>query len=290
MIMLLCCSSTLLGAPVVPLSGEDGCCGDNLCIVRVVVGILGCLCACGRLSFDPPDGSASGDGGSSSDSPEDGSRPACSDLSGQIMYLSFDEGTGLFVTDRSSGGHNAALSGGPLWAPGRFGGGMMFDGDNDELATIEMPATLTNLPALTACVWHDTIDIATTFETYFDKSAVDGSSFGWNLYGNTEGKAGLFVNTGAYHEVSGNPIGGWHHVCGTWDGGAELHVYVDGAEGPLTAEKTGGADQSDAANELTIANSTMNRKYPVHGSLDEVRLFDRALSATEVAELAACSP
>lgn len=250
------------------------------------------VCSCGRLGFDPTAGSASGDDGGSS-APDGPDAMGDCDLPGLIMYLSFDEGSGLFVMDRSSGGHNAALFGLPTWTTGRFGGGMAFNGDNNELSSIEMPTSLDNLQARTACLWQTTIDVNESFAAYFDKAAVDGDSEGWNLYGSSNGRAGFFVNTRAFREVGGNSLGAWHHVCGTWDGmltEVGIHIYVDGVEPPTLAASEGGPYQADASHELKIGNSDMNRQFPFHGTLDEVRLYNRALSATEVAALTACSP
>lgn len=83
--------------------------------------------------------------------------------------------------------------------------------------------------------------------------------------------------------------GTWHHVVGTYDG-AYLRIYVDGVLdgmayiGPVVAY-TGPA----AMRIGNIQNST-HIVAPTHigvfdGVIDDVRIYDRALSGTEVAEL-----
>jgi hypothetical protein len=60
-------------------------------------------------------------------------------------------------------------------------------------------------------------------------------------------------------------------------------LYVDGT---LQGEGTGGADIPDAATPLQLGVSS-NNNTPYRGHLAHVAFFSRALSATEIANLAA---
>lgn len=76
--------------------------------------------------------------------------------------------------------------------------------------------------------------------------------------------------------------GRWHHFVGTWDG-TTMRMYMDGVEG----------------DNAPYTNTLVSSEYPLHigrnapptgaeyfpGSLDDVRVYNRALSATEVKQL-----
>ncbi len=77
--------------------------------------------------------------------------------------------------------------------------------------------------------------------------------------------------------------GGWHHVAGTYDGATKI-VYLDGQEiGRF--EKVGTIEASTGRIMMSASKDTEDPKCAAE-SLDDVRIYDRALSAVEVAELA----
>src|SRR5207248_133449 len=105
---------------------------------------------------------------------------------------------------------------------------------------------------------------------------------------------------GSWKQVASNiriPAGEWHHVAGTYDG-ASLAIYVDGILGGTLANSQG-IDWTDQAggfpspaqlylgafktNQLG-AGATIPDGF-MDGKLDEVEIFDRALSSQEVAAL-----
>ena len=81
---------------------------------------------------------------------------------------------------------------------------------------------------------------------------------------NVYGTAALATNT-------------WTHVAGTYDG-TTMRFYVNGVEVASLAQ-TGTINTSSGA--LTIGGDASNGQY-WSGLIDEVRIYDRALSATEI--------
>ena len=69
----------------------------------------------------------------------------------------------------------------------------------------------------------------------------------------------------------------WYHVVFTWQD-TTLSIYVDG-ELNNTAACTSGINST--ANTIYLGNHT-TANVGVNGAMDEVRVYDRALSATEV--------
>jgi concanavalin A-like lectin/glucanase superfamily protein len=79
-------------------------------------------------------------------------------------------------------------------------------------------------------------------------------------------------------------LGEWTHVVGVYDpGNNDIRYYVDGFEVPLIGP----------AATPTAPDNTLNARLGMradntlafHGYLDDVRIYDRALSSTEVAEI-----
>jgi hypothetical protein len=76
----------------------------------------------------------------------------------------------------------------------------------------------------------------------------------------------------------------WHHVAYTFDGRTHT-LYLDGA----AADSSSAPPQTGAASIARLGNSPGGGE-PFTGWLDDVRLFDRALTAPEVTRLASGLP
>lgn len=91
--------------------------------------------------------------------------------------------------------------------------------------------------------------------------------------------------TGANHPVYGKtavPLGSWHHVAATYDG-STWRLYLDGL---LDAERAADAvPRFDSIQHFGLGaafNSTGVPAGGLHGALDEVRVYRRALAAAEI--------
>jgi hypothetical protein len=79
----------------------------------------------------------------------------------------------------------------------------------------------------------------------------------------------------------------WHHVAATYDG-ATVKIYIDGT---VDAAAAAAGDVGDSTGSLTFAhNAVRGAQEPVNngffaGALDEVRWYNRALSAAEITAL-----
>jgi hypothetical protein len=76
--------------------------------------------------------------------------------------------------------------------------------------------------------------------------------------------------------------GSWHHLTGTYDG-SEIIVYIDGFE--TTSVSYGGWEIKSSSEPLYIGQRyTFNERFD--GIIDDVCIYDRALSETEIQQLA----
>jgi hypothetical protein len=92
--------------------------------------------------------------------------------------------------------------------------------------------------------------------------------------------------SGANHPVTGKtaiPLGEWHHVAATYDG-STWRLYLDGRlDGEAKVDAT---PRKDSAQHFAIGAALDSEGTPagaLHGAVDEVRVWKRALSATEIA-------
>lgn len=175
--------------------------------------------------------------------------------------------------------------GGTQPAAGKLGAAICCDG---RTGYVEVPHADALEPAtLSAEAW-----------VRFDLYPAPGETRRWivnkNRHESTDGHYGLVVNrdqVGAYLNMGGGEAGRsqawsgpgtlqlrrWHHIAMTYDG-AVLRVYADGAKAasqPVHKPRTRGAAS------LQIGRRQDGYVH-FHGEIDEVRLYNRALSADEV--------
>ncbi len=91
----------------------------------------------------------------------------------------------------------------------------------------------------------------------------------------------LFRESGVSHSLDYNslPSSGWTHIAGTFDGD-EMVIYIDGDEDASMS----GTGWSESSTNLSIGGS-INYEIYKPSSIDDVRLWDKTLSASEVDNL-----
>jgi hypothetical protein len=79
------------------------------------------------------------------------------------------------------------------------------------------------------------------------------------------------------------PVGEWHHIAGQFVPSTAVQIWYDGA---LSNENTTDvpAAMYDAANNVTIGNRP-DGSQPYDGNVEDVRIYDRNLSAKEMNEI-----
>ncbi|PFG38837.1 concanavalin A-like lectin/glucanase superfamily protein [Georgenia soli] len=206
--------------------------------------------------------------------------PAPSGVRGQWLL---DEGSGTVVADSSGLGNDGTVQGTVAWGPGRSGSSLVLDGSGGYVQVPDADS-LDVSAAMTVAAWVRPQVLATQ---YVVKKAVVGSRDGFELSMSSTGRAFFRVNevtSGDRFRVSASSahaLGSWVHLAGTYDG-TTMRFYVDGV---LQGSVAGPAAVATNALGLGIgAEPGGNRKF--RGGIDEVRLYDRALSAQEIAGLA----
>jgi hypothetical protein len=233
----------------------------------------GQVCEAGTCTATPagstPDAGPALDGGPTPDAPID---PA-----GPVLRWDFDEGSGQIAVDASPTGVDGVIDG-AVYVASERGTALSFDGELDAVTAAAAPRVLA--PAVGLAVAARVKPIAAPGEV-----VSLGDNWGLRVI---ETGARFFVYDGLTWELVESEVpltdGLWHHVVGQHTGAA-LEIYVDGA---LAAELPYAVpiDYSLGPDLLVGRHGNQGTTFDYAGEIDEVRVFDRALSAAEIAELA----
>ncbi|MGI8685665.1 MAG: LamG-like jellyroll fold domain-containing protein [Acidimicrobiales bacterium] len=199
---------------------------------------------------------------------------------GLVGAWSFDEPAGLTVVDASGSGNSGTLTNATRDAAGRFGSAVRFNGTNASVVVPDSPSLdLTEGMTLEAWV-KPSAAMGTAWRTAIMKERPQ--QLAYTLYANSETsrpRTQISVE-GSEQGVSGTTqlaLGTWTHLASTYDG-SELRVYVNGTE-VASIEATGSILTS--SNALRFGGNAAFGEF-FEGLLDEVRIYNRALTGTEL--------
>ncbi|MEV4314353.1 LamG-like jellyroll fold domain-containing protein [Actinocrispum sp. NPDC049592] len=192
-----------------------------------------------------------------------------------VAAYSFDDGAGSTAIDRTGRGHTGTLSG-ATWSAGHTSGGLSFNGV-DNLVTIADAADLRLSTAMTLSAWVKPT-ANTAWRTAILKESPGNLSYA--LYASGPGIPSSYFISGNEKFVNGTsplPLNTWSHLTVTYNG-STMRLYVNGSE-VANAPVTGNIASSTAP--LRLGGNLIWGEY-FAGEMDDVRIYNRALSATEV--------
>src|SRR3989344_3444645 len=196
--------------------------------------------------------------------------------SGLLAYYTFDGAdvyeNGAVVADKSGNGNNGAVTGARV-GPGKIGQALHFDGINDLVNT---GSDFIGTSALTISVWVYRENAAGTQRIVGNNRTI--------LSTNTTGRI-LFISDGSTTISSGNncaDAGKWTHVVVTRTSSGVANFYCSGAQYG-TADQASGTPT--AGTENVFLGNRGSGPEPWDGPLDEIRIYNRVLSAAEIKEL-----
>jgi PKD repeat protein/glucose/arabinose dehydrogenase len=201
-------------------------------------------------------------------------------LPGLVGAWGFNEASGGQAVDASGRANHGTLSGAARTASGRFGGALTFDG-LDDWVTVADAASLDLTTGMTMEAWVNPSALGSNWRTAVIKEAPPGA-LAYALYA-SEGtpRASGHVNTGTESDVrspAAIPLNSWTHLTTTYDG-STLRLYVGGLL--VTSKAVTGALVTSTGALRFGGNAIWNEWF--QGRIDEVRIYNRALSAAEVA-------
>jgi len=214
-----------------------------------------------------------------------------------VAHYTFDEGSGTTAGDSSGNNNTGTLTNGPTWTTdSKVGGGaLQFDGVND-YATSSAGTAVNNLTAGTISVW---IKPSSGGQYGLGRIISKGSTggiggFDLNVEGSPVRRFDFAIDYDGATDLGAVTSGGiidfgvWQHVVVTWDGtgnGSGLKMYKNGTSLSLSTSNGVGSRVSDASNGLVIGNRSVISNRDFDGSIDDVRLYNRVLSAQDISDL-----
>ena len=190
----------------------------------------------------------------------------------------FNEGSGTVTAD-ASGPNTGTLSGASWHTLGKFGSALAFNGTNSYVTA--GVTGLSNIGSSQTVSWWLTVpSIPTVVQTIISiEGPYAGGAPSAAIYpGFRNSMVGVW-KTGGGLLVSATPPSAneWHHYAYTVDGSTH-RLYIDGVERASSLQPSG---QNGTPNSLQFGRCCGGSQY-FSGFLDEVRIYNRALSQAEI--------
>ena len=195
--------------------------------------------------------------------------------SGPVAEYGFDEGSGTTLTDASGNGNMGTIVGATWTKSGKFGSALSFNGTNSIVTVNDSPSLDLNV-GMTLEAWvYPTAMNPQQWMTVIFKPLDAADDVDYVLQGvskNVETPSTAVSSSPT--NLFGSPVlplNTWSHLAATYDG-ANLKLYVNGVQA-ASAAQTGAIGASSQP--LSIGTNWV-------GMIDEMRIYNRALSASEI--------
>jgi type II secretory pathway pseudopilin PulG len=234
----------------------------------------------------------SSDGGADPAGYEVGSNVSLTPFSkGLIGYWSFDEGSGASAGDGSGYGNNGALmttsSTLPQWVQGKIGNALQFDGASSYVdAGTSQVFSITKTVSISAWIklsyfknWAAMLSVGNWLGTspYY-------SSYAFQIWG--DGSLRTIFNYNVANPIVVNSttkllLNTWQFVAVTYDG-SSVKLFINGQPAISPVPYSSTVQAKDPSHHAYIGNDPTGSIEYISGMIDDLRIYNRALSDAEV--------
>ncbi len=198
------------------------------------------------------------------------------ELKGLVGAWLFDEDKGDVAKDASGNGHDGEIINAKS-VNGKFGKALEFNGDG---AVVIPHSDDFTLEFFTITGWVK-CDVHDAWQTIITKTGEDSVAQPRN-YGTfvvpNEGGIHFSLQTTKINSAEKVTSGNWHYVVMTRDEKGMLRGYIDGKQVVEGDSEKPGVNDTD----VSIGAGGGGMRYWMIGAIDEVAIFDRALSEAEI--------
>ena len=198
---------------------------------------------------------------------------------GLVGHWKMDEASWGTVSDSSGNGNNGTANNGATVGVGKFGNGGSFDGVDDYVDVGNSSSIKNFTDKITVSAWAKYSAYGGGGQSY-SVIAVKGTPWTF-LMENPSNKIRFRVTAGGLDKNAADSVAHelnrWYHFVGTYDG-QNIKIYKDGIL-VGTTPATGNLGTNDVTAKIgTYTGSS----YNFNGSIDDVRIYNRALTPSEV--------
>ncbi len=206
-------------------------------------------------------------------------------VSGTVVSYAFDEATGTTTADASGNGVTGQLQGATWTTAGKYGKAVSFNGSSSYI-DLGNPASLRGAGSMTWSAWVYATGIPPDDGQIV---ALSDDSTGWQLKttpdtGVRTFGVGVSGSSGSHTQRYSSAtvaLNTWYHVAGVYNAAAQtLDIYVNGVLSNGTLKGT-----VPASTVVPAVNANVGRRsggFYFNGVIDNVRIYNRALSASEI--------
>ncbi|MBU4266932.1 MAG: LamG domain-containing protein, partial [Candidatus Altiarchaeota archaeon] len=208
----------------------------------------------------------------------------------EVLYLNFDEGEGNIAYDKSGKGNDGILNDSnpsnsdgttlPQWVTGRYGKALNFDGLDDKVKCTISGAT--GFSSAATSLWIKTTDSDTTqhiANVIYTNVIYLNRFVAGKFIGIWDGSSGN--NDATQVSITTINDGTWHHIASSNDG-STTKIYVDGVEENSYSETFAIPSSTACSIGSNIEPSLSSPGHFLNGTIDEVLIYDRVLSNSEI--------
>lgn len=214
---------------------------------------------------------------------------------GLVGYWKLDEGNGTHANNSSGNNHVGTLNNAPSWTAGKSGTALSFHGGNTSVTIGNN--VLTTSASFTVAAWVQLADV----NTWHTAVSQDGSNVsGFFLQYTAPGAGGQFAFSLISSDSASSPTvratskfqplpNTWYHIAGVYDAGSkQSRLYVNGA-----LQNTASVPAAWNATGTTAIGRALFNASQVDfwsGLIDDVRVYNRALSDQEISSVYSVAP
>lgn len=212
-----------------------------------------------------------------------------------VGYWTLDDGSGTTALDSSGNANTLTMTGSPSWVTGNIGSSALdFSGSGQYLSVADPSSGVLDFvdgSDFTITGWFNR-DTAAADHTIVAKKNDQTTSAGYVVWIDNNGStdylsAEISDGTDTYSAVGTTNLSttGWHHFSVVWDDSNGLYIYLDGKlDGSTTSSTT---SINSLANALAFRiGAESDAGVPFDGKIDDIKVYNRALSVDEVSKLA----
>ncbi|MHC4159293.1 MAG: LamG domain-containing protein, partial [Planctomycetota bacterium] len=200
-----------------------------------------------------------------------------------VTHWKLDEGSGTTAYD-SAGTNNGTITGATWTTGGMINGALDFDGINDYVDITDSASLSFTNPSLTIAAWvylnqdqpGQRIIVRKNNQWQLGIYAADNKIR--NLV-KTDGTDGWTAANDEFYTIDTDT---WYFFAFTYNGSV-LKYYANGTQ--VGSDKTVTGDIVDNSNNVGIGSDTGGSSNNINGMIDDLRIYNRALSAEEILEL-----